>query len=86
MVGGAAVGVVTYAVLKDLPSMLSIVKYGTWLAIVPMWLLIIVAMPLLKRTLQPATISRTADVCFELSKFLVGHGWVFCTLYVFRPF
>ena len=36
MVGGAALGVVTYAVLKDLPSMLSIVKYGTWLAIVPM--------------------------------------------------
>lgn len=86
MVLGALVGSATYAAFKDVRSMLIVVKYGTWLAIAPMSLLLIVGMPLLKRKLRPSTISRTADALFELSKFLVGHGLAFYALCLFRPF
>lgn len=83
---GALIGVVTYVLFKDQPSIAGIVKYGTWLAIVPISLLMIAIATFYGDKLSAARKSKLADIWLELAKLLVGHGLMFCTLYLFHPF
>jgi amino acid transporter len=86
MVVGSLIGVLTYLVFKDVPSVLNVVKYGTWLAIVPLSILMMLIAPILRRNLPAATMSRMADIWLGSATFLVGHGFAFCTLCLARPF
>lgn len=83
---GALIGVVTYALFKDQPSIANIVKYGTWLAIVPISFLMIAIAAFFGDKLSDAKKSSLADIWLEIAKTLVGHGLVFCTLYFIHPF
>ena len=83
---GALIGVGTYAAFRNHPSISEIVRYGTWLAIVPVSLLLIAFATFFGSKLSDSRKSLLADIWLEFAKVLVGHGLVFCTLCFLRPF
>lgn len=82
----ALVGVGTYAAFRNHPSISEIVQYGTWLAIVPVSLLMIALAKVLQRRLSESGRALLADLWLEFAKVLVGHGLMFSALTFLHSF